>query len=128
MGWMFVHNTSENNPGMYLVTYNNIKPTQPRYKYNDLTRSKYIKSNGHRFKNFKTYKLTSLKDTTTTFGLTPFGLCYRANLASSIPDFIIHEKNQNIFFLRLKLMIVMVVHILLIVVQKLILRENRLQR
>ena len=98
-GWMFVHNTGENNPGTYLVTYNNIRPTQLRYKYNDLTRSKYIKSNGHRFENFKTYKLTSFKDPTISYGLTtPIELCWQANIASLISDFIIRDK-KPIYFL-----------------------------
>lgn len=92
-GWMFVHNTGENNPGTYLVTYNNIAPTRPKYKYNELARSKYIESNGHRFKNFKTYKLTSFKDPTISHGsTTPIELCWRASIASSIPDFTIHDK------------------------------------
>lgn len=96
---MFVYNTGENNPGTYLVTYNNIEPIQPKHKYNELTRFKYIESNGYRFKNFKTYKLTSFKDTTISYGLTtPIELCWRANIASSILDFIIRDK-KPIYFL-----------------------------
>lgn len=97
-GWIFVHNTGENNPGTYLVTYNNIRSTRPKYKYNELARFKYIKSNEHRFKNFKTYKLTSFKDPTTTFGLTPIELCRQANTAILMPDFIIRDK-KPIYFL-----------------------------